>query len=75
MTDPRDTTQRHDSGGIVDTGAHAEEPHNAADDMETAEKDAAEEAASHDDDPNDLEADNSVEADSIETLDPDNPPA
>jgi len=64
MTDSRDTTQRHN-----------DENRNAADDMETAEEDAAQDAATEGDDPNDFDADNAVEADSIETLDPDNPPA
>lgn len=73
MTDPRDTTQRHDPRGVVDTGTHdldADE-RTAADEMESAEQDAA----SPGEDPNDLEADNAVEADSLETLDPENPPA
>ncbi|MDR5699691.1 hypothetical protein [Agromyces aerolatus] len=36
---------------------------------------AAEQGAVDGDDANDLEADNAVEADTIETLDPENPPA
>ena len=76
MTDPRETTQRHDPRN-VDSGVRdrADDERTAADDMETAEEDAAQDAASQGDDPNDLEADNAVEADSLETLDPDNPPA
>lgn len=76
MTDPRETTQRHDPRNI-DSGVRdrAGDERTAADDMETAEEDAAQDAASQGDDPNDLEADNAVEADSLETLDPDNPPA
>ncbi|HEY9323897.1 MAG TPA: hypothetical protein VIP50_03115 [Agromyces sp.] len=76
MTDPRETTQRHDPRN-VDSGVRdlADDERTAADEMETAEEDAAQDAASQGDDPNDLEADNAVEADSLETLDPDNPPA
>ena len=98
MTDPRDTTQRHDPR-IVDSGVSspADDERTAADQMEiaeedtaemdladldvdelkTAEEDAAQDAAAQgdDDDANDLEADNAVEADSLETLDPDNAPA
>lgn len=76
MTDPRETTQRHDPQN-VDSGVRdpADDERTAADEMETAEEDAAQDAASQGDDPNDLEADNAVEADSLETLDPDNPPA
>lgn len=76
MTDPREATQRHDPR-TTDSGVSgpSDDERTAADDMETAEEDAAQDAESQGDDPNDLEADNAVEADSLETLDPDNPPA
>jgi hypothetical protein len=92
MTDPRDTTQRHDPRN-VDSGVRGPAERTAADemeiaeqdtaemdlaDLETVEEDAAQDAAARGDDgddANDLEADNAVEADSLETLDPDNAPA
>jgi hypothetical protein len=59
MTDPRESTQRHDAD---DLAADAEE-------LPPAE---GEELGS---DVNELEADNPVEQDTIETLNPENPPA
>jgi hypothetical protein len=83
MTDPRETTERHEHRGIVDSGAGGSDAaerttaaeRTAADDTEAAEARSEREAASRGGEPDDLEADNAVEADSLETLDPDNPPA
>ncbi|MFB9310854.1 hypothetical protein BJY17_003330 [Agromyces hippuratus] len=63
MTDARDA----DAAGA---GRRA-----ARDGRPAVEDDREPEAATGGDDPNDLEADNAVEADSIETIDPENPPA
>ena len=71
MTDPRDLAQRHDPdrytpdvGGPADEG----EPRNDADDVVAQGDDFGPDA-------DELDADNAVEADTIETLDPENPPA
>ena len=72
MTDPRDHAQRHDANEHTpDVGQPQEtptEPRNDADDL-------MEDGDELGPDANELDADNAVEADSIETLDPDNPPA
>ncbi len=79
MTDPRDHAQRHgptertpDTGRPEDTETGQR---NAADDVMTSREDLA----AGDDEPGPdadrLDADNPVEEDTIETLDPENPPA
>jgi hypothetical protein len=80
MTDPRDHAQRHDAsehtpdvGRPEDTGTGQR---NAADDVMY---DREELRAEGDEDPgpdaDQLDADNPVEQDTIETVDPGNPPA
>ncbi|MFB6610492.1 hypothetical protein ACFCVO_09245 [Agromyces sp. NPDC056379] len=63
MTDARDP-----AGSGADKRAAGERRRSADDDLEQEE-------STDGDDPNDLEADIAVEADSVETLDPENPPA
>ena len=76
MTDPREPMERLDPvPGTPRLGGPDAEQHNAADDFETAEKDAAEGDDQVGDDANDLDADNPVEEDTLETVDPDNAPA
>lgn len=77
MTDPRAPLERRDPHeGTPDVGGPDAAQRNAASEME-----AAEEAAARSDDENpaadadDLEADNPVEEDTLETVDPDNAPA
>ncbi|MBM7831569.1 hypothetical protein JOE59_002274 [Agromyces cerinus] len=66
MTDARDPAE---------AGADRRDRRDRRDDEPTTEDDRERDAATSGDDPNDLDADNAVEADSIETLDPENPPA
>ena len=72
MTDPRDHAQRRDaSERTPDVGRPEEtptEPRNDADDLVSDGDDLGPDA-------NELDADNAVEADMIETVDPENPPA
>jgi hypothetical protein len=72
MTDPRDHAQRHDaSEHTPDVGRPQEtptEPRNDADDLASDGDDLGPDA-------NELDADIAVEADTIETVDPENPPA
>lgn len=75
MTDPRETTQRHDRrAGTPDVGGPAAKQDDAASEFETAEERAAQ-GDRPGEDANDLEADNPVEEDTLETVDPDNAPA
>ena len=65
MTDPREPFQRRDPNERTpDVGGPDAEQENEASDLEEAQEDADE-----------LEADNPVEADTLETIDPDNAPA
>lgn len=79
MTDPRETTQRHDPDEHTpDLGEPDEargEQRNAADAVMYDGQDVAEGGGDLGPDANELDADNAVEQDTIETLDPDNPPA
>ena len=70
MTDPRDHAQRRDPDRYTpDVGGPAEgEPRNDADDVVAQGDDLGPDA-------DELDADNAVEADTIETLDSENPPA
>ena len=63
MTDARDPAE----AGADRRDRRNEEP--------TTEDDREQDAATGGDDSNDLDADNAVEVDSIETLDPEKPPA
>lgn len=63
MTDARDP-----AGSGADNRTAGERRRSADDDREQEE-------STDGDDPNDLEADIAVEADSVETVDPENPPA
>jgi hypothetical protein len=80
MTDPRESTERHDPNrftpdlGEPDRGDGTQR--NEADRLEAdAEKRPPAEGDDLGSDANELDADNPVEQDSIETLDPENPPA
>ncbi len=79
MTDPRETTQRHDPNehtpdlGESDTARG--EQRNDADDIMYDEEHVAEGGDDLGPDANELDADNAVEQDMIDTLDPENPPA
>jgi hypothetical protein len=71
MTDPRDHAQRHDADRYTPDVGQREtegEPRNDADDLVAKGDDLGPDA-------NELDADNAVEADMIETVDPQNPPA
>jgi len=80
MTDPRDHAQRHDATEHTpDTGQPEDTTtgqRNSADELRSARTDdgvGADEVPGPDAD--ELDADNAVEQDTIETLDPENPPA
>ncbi len=79
MTDPRETNQRHDpdehTPDLGEPDAARGEQRNAADDIMYDEEDVAEGADDLGPDANELDADNAVEQDTIDTLDPGNPPA
>jgi len=71
MTDPRDHAQRHDAGGDTpDVGPRETEgePRNDADDVVPVGDEVGPDA-------DELDADNAIEAETIETVDPDNAPA
>ena len=71
MTDPRDHAQRHDAGGDTPDVGRREtegEPRNDADDVVAVGDEVGPDA-------DELDADNAVEAETIETVDPDNAPA
>jgi hypothetical protein len=71
MTDPRDHAQRHDAGADTpDVGGRGTEgePRNDADDVVAVGDEVGPDA-------NELDADNPVEEETIETVDPDNAPA
>ncbi|MFE6256717.1 hypothetical protein [Agromyces sp. NPDC057865] len=72
MTDPRDHAERHGpTEHTPDTGR--------PEDTEVGQRNAASDLMTDDDQPgpdaDQLDADNPVEEDTIETLDPENPPA
>ena len=71
MTDPREPVQRRDPNERTpDVGGPDAQQKNEASDLNIAQSEAAEES-----DADELEADNPVEEDTLETLDPDNAPA
>ena len=79
MTDPRDHAQRHDANEYTpDTGQPEDTEtgqRNAADDVMYSREDLVAEGDEPGPDADELDADNPVEKDTIETLDPENPPA
>lgn len=79
MTDPRETTQRHDPNehtpDLGEPDKARGEQRNDADDIMYDEEDVAEGGDDLGPDANELDADNAVEQDTIDTLDPENPPA
>jgi hypothetical protein len=79
MSDPRAPFQRHDPrDGTPGLGGPDAEQENAASDLEAAQERAAEQGgadAGAGADADELEADNPVEEDTLETIDPDNAPA
>jgi len=71
MTDPRDHAQPHDAGrDTPDVGRRETEgePRNDADDVVPGGDEVGPDA-------DELDADNAIEAETIETVDPDNAPA
>jgi hypothetical protein len=71
MTDPRDHAQRHDAGSDTPDVGRREtegEPRNDADDVVPVGDEVGPDA-------DELDADNAIEAETIETVDPDNAPA
>jgi len=69
MTDPRDHAQRHDADTPDGVRRETEgEPRNDADDVVPVGEEVGPDA-------DELDADNAVEAETIETVDPDNAPA
>lgn len=79
MTDPRETTQRHDANRFTpDLGEPDRADGRQRDDADGIAADAEELPPVGDKpgpDADELDADNAVEEDMIETLDPENPPA
>ena len=79
MTDPRETTQRHDANeNTPDLGTPDRatgEQRNDADEIMYDREDVAEGGEDLGADADELDADIAVEEDTIETLDPENPPA
>jgi hypothetical protein len=80
MTDPREFTERHDANRFTpDVGEAERADGEQRNDAEELRRDADEVGPDGEveqgPDTNELDADNAVEQDSIETVDPDNAPA